>query len=42
LASVIGGADIVAAYRAIYTTVYRLDSFGLNTVSRRAPAALAG
>ncbi len=41
-ASVVSGADIVVVYRALYTTVYRLDHCGADGVSRPAPAALAG
>lgn len=42
-ASVVSGADIVVVYRALYTTVYRLDHCGADGVSRPAlEAALAG
>jgi len=42
-ASVVSGADIVVVYRALYTTVYRLDHCGADGVSRPAlAAALAG
>ena len=41
-ASAVSGADTVVVYRALYTTVYRLDHCGADGVSRPAPAALAG
>jgi hypothetical protein len=41
-ASAVSGADIVVVYRALYTTVYRLEHCDAEEVSRPAPAALAG
>ena len=39
--SAVAGADIVAVYRTLYTTIYRLDHRGAAGVSWPAPAALA-
>jgi hypothetical protein len=41
-ASAVSGADTVVVYRALYTTVYRLEHCGAAGFSRPAPAALAG
>jgi hypothetical protein len=41
-ASAVSGADTVAVYRALYTTIYRLEHYAAARFSRPAPAALAG
>ena len=41
-ASAVSGADIVVVYRALYTTVYRLEHCAADGFSPPAPAALAG
>ena len=42
LASTISGAYIVAVYRAMYTTLYRLDRVHVDAGTQPAPAAVAG
>ena len=41
-ASAVSGADTVVVYRALYTTIYRLEHCAAARFSRPAPAALAG